>query len=163
MWKVDVEKLDYTHYLPIFFEGVRDVEEPFKFIANQGLIDLLERGKDKVLPAVPHIIIPIKSVLDSRKPEVLCSMLKVLQKLVTSAPMVGEALVPYYRQILPVFNIFHSRHTNIGDAIQYGQQKRNDLGDLIEETLSLFEKHGGEDAFVNIKYMIPTYESTCLS
>ena len=48
-------------------------------------------------------------------------------------------------------------------ARRYGQQKRNDLGDLIEETLSLFEKHGGEDAFVNIKYMIPTYESTCLS
>jgi len=23
----------------------------------------------------------------------------------------------------------------------------------------MFEKHGGEDAFINIKYMIPTYES----
>jgi hypothetical protein len=25
--------------------------------------------------------------------------------------------------------------------------------------LELFEKHGGEDAYINIKYMIPTYES----
>jgi hypothetical protein len=33
------------------------------------------------------------------------------------------------------------------------------MGDLIHETLGLFEKHGGEDAFINIKYMIPTYES----
>lgn len=36
----------------------------------------------------------------------ICSTLKVLQHLVTSADMVGEALVPYYRQILPIFNIF---------------------------------------------------------
>lgn len=30
------------------------------------------------------------------------------------------------------------------------------MGDLIQETLELFEVHGGEDAFINIKYMIPT-------
>ena len=29
------------------------------------------------------------------------------------------------------------------------------VGDLIEETLELLETHGGEDAFINIKYMIP--------
>ena len=26
------------------------------------------------------------------------------------------------------------------------------MGDLIHETLGLFEKHGGEDAFINIKF-----------
>jgi hypothetical protein len=25
--------------------------------------------------------------------------------------------------------------------------------------LEVLEKHGGEDAYINIKYMIPTYES----
>lgn len=48
---------------------------------------------------------------------------------------------------------------NIGDKIDYGQRKGDNLGDLIQETLELFEKHGGEDAYINIKYMIPTYES----
>ena len=48
---------------------------------------------------------------------------------------------------------------NLGDGIHYSQQKREVLGDLIEETLQLFEKYGGEDAFINIKYMVPTYES----
>lgn len=32
-------------------------------------------------------------------------------------------------------------------------------GELISETLALFEQRGGEDAFINIKYMVPTYES----
>lgn len=51
---------------------------------------------------------------------------------------------------------------NIGDKIDYSQQKRGNVGDLIDETLELFEIHGGEDAFINIKYMIPTYESKVL-
>ena len=48
---------------------------------------------------------------------------------------------------------------NIGDRIDYGQKNKDNIGDLIQETLELFEKHGGEDAYINIKYMIPTYES----
>jgi hypothetical protein len=37
------------------------------------------------------------------------------------------------------------------------------IGDLIQETMELLEAHGGEDAFINIKYMIPTYESCVLN
>ena len=51
---------------------------------------------------------------------------------------------------------------NSGDGIDYSQQKRENVGDLIQETLEAFELHGGEDAFINIKYMVPTYES-CLT
>ena len=41
----------------------------------------------------------------------MCTTLKVLQHLVKSGDMVGEALVPYYRQILPVFNIFKNMNS----------------------------------------------------
>ena len=93
----------------------------------------------------------------------VCTTLKVLQELVVSGEMVGEALVPYYRQILPIFNLFKSMNLNIEDGIDYGQRKRQNIGDLVQETLELFEIHGGEDAFINIKYMIPTYESCVLT
>ena len=102
--------------------------------------------------------------------------MKKLQRLVLSGDMIGEALVPYYRQILPVFNLFKNKRcnalilkacqwlfyfflVNLGDKIDYSQRKNENLGDLIQETLETFEKHGGEDAYINIKYMIPTYES----
>ena len=52
---------------------------------------------------------------------------------------------------------------NSGDGIDYSQQKRENIGDLIQETLEAFERHGGEDAFINIKYMVPTYESCLLN
>ena len=77
--------------------------------------------------------------------------------------MIGEALVPYYRQILPILNIFKNKNINSGDGIDYSQQKRENVGDLIQETLEALEKHGGPDAFINIKYMVPTYESCMLN
>jgi len=123
--------------------------------------------------------------LNTRDPEVIAIVLKVLQQLVVSGELIGEALVPYYRQILPVLNIFKNKNSkctitcfdhslisavyllrheaNIGDAIYYGQRKRVNIGDLVQETLEVFEQHGGEDAFINIKYMVPTYESCILN
>jgi hypothetical protein len=245
-WKVNFEKLDYHHYLPIFFDGIREQTEPYKFLSRQGTYDLLAKGGPKILSVIPQLIIPIKSesrerfalrvrcttirarafpfsrrirvplsscllssplfswpakahvshnthtiththtrntytrtctflththsfcryvstaALNTRDKEIVCEMLKVLQKLVVSGDMVGEALVPYYRQLLPVFNLLKNKNVNIGDRIDYSQQKRANVGDLIDETLELLEVHGGDDAFINIKYMIPTYESKVL-
>lgn len=36
-----------------------------------------------------------------------------------SDDMVGEALVPYYRQILPMFNAFKNCNNNLGDQIDF--------------------------------------------
>ncbi|CAF1138595.1 unnamed protein product [Adineta ricciae] len=162
-WKVEIEKLDYHHYLPLFFDGLCEIEHPWDFFARQGIHDMLEHGGNKILPVIPQLIVPIKNALNTRNHKVICTTLKILQQLVTSADMIGEALVPYYRQILPIFNLFKNWNSNLGDHIEYGQQRRENLGDLINETLEAFERHGGEDAFINIKYMIPTYESCMLN
>ena len=50
--------------------------------------------------------------LNTRNIHVITTTLKVLQHLVESAEMVGEALVPYYRQILPIFNLFKNKNGN---------------------------------------------------
>lgn len=71
------------------------------------------------------------AALNTRDPEIIATMLKIIQKLVLSGEMIGEALVPYYRQILPIFNIFRNSNTNIGDKMEYNQRKRLNLGDLI--------------------------------
>lgn len=163
-WKVEISKLDYHHYLPVFADGLRENEEPYRFIAEQGVYDLLERGSGgKVLPVIPQLIIPLKNALNTRDPKVLVRVLKVIQGLVTCGDLIGEALVPYYRQLLPVLNLFKNKNVSTGDKIDYSQQKRENLGDLIAETLELLEETGGEDAFINIKYMIPTYESCVLN
>ena len=62
-WKIEVNKLDYHHYLPIFMEGIREKQDPYRFLAVQGVFDLLASGNAKVLPVIPQLIIPIKSKL----------------------------------------------------------------------------------------------------
>ncbi|KAH8855338.1 Parkin coregulated protein [Schistosoma japonicum] len=161
-WKVEIEKLDYHHYLPLFFEGLAETEHPYEFFARQGVHDLLEHGGNKILPVIPQLIIPIKSALNLRQHKVCCTVLKAIQHLAVSGEMIGEALVPYYRQLLPVMNTFINKNKNLGDGIDYSQQKRENLGDLVHETLQILEMHGGENAFINIKYMVPTYESCML-
>jgi len=168
-WKVDIQKLDFHHYLPIFFDGLREIEEPYAFLAEQGVYDMMSAGWMKVLPVIPQLIIPIKTALNTRQNKVIVKVLKVLQALVTcdTVPdgqhLIGQALVPYYRQILPVLNIFIRQNDNLGDGIDYGQQRRENLGELIMETLEYFEIHGGEDAFINIKYLVPTYQSVVIT
>eukprot|EP00913_Durusdinium_trenchii_P017871 g16793.t2 len=136
----------------IFFSNV-----PYT-VGEEELLSLFRQ----ILPVVPQLIMPIKTALNTRDAEVINTTLKVLQALVLSGEMIGEALVPYYRQILPIFSIFKQCCPSTFDQIDYAQRKRNNIGELIDETLEIFEIHGGEDAFINIKYMIPTYESCML-
>jgi len=63
-------------------------------------------GGSRILPVIPQLIIPIKTSLNTRDPAVIAVCLQLLQKLVLSGELVGQALVPYYRQILPIFNLF---------------------------------------------------------
>lgn len=78
-----------------------------------------------------------------------------------SGPWIGPALVPYYRQLLPIPNLFRDCNVNIGDQIDF--QGGNRVGDVIDVTLQMLERHGGPDAYLNIKYMVPTYESCVLN
>ncbi|EDX07826.1 GD11462, partial [Drosophila simulans] len=109
------------------------------------------------------ILLPLKNALSTRNLEVMCTTLKIIQQLVMSSDLVGPALVPFYRQLLPMFNAFKVKNLNCGDEIDYAQKNNLNLGDLIDETLQVLELHGGEDAFINIKYMVPTYESCYLN
>ncbi len=159
-WKDEnFDKFNYQLYLPIFVDGIREVVDPYRFIAIRGTFDLLDHIKDNVVKVIPQLIIPLKTALNTRDVDIIAVALKVIQKLVTSSDLAGEALVPYYRQLLPIFNLYRNYNQNLGDIFDYGQRKKKTLGDLIQETLEKMELNGGDDAFINIKYMIPTYES----
>ena len=162
LWKVEIERLDYTYYLPLFFTGLREVEDPVAFLATQGARDMISCSAAahtrKVLPCIPQLIIPIKTALNTRIPSVIIRICRVLQLMCEAEELIGQALVPYFRQILPILSIFAKHNVNLGDAMEYGGATKN-CGDVIMETLNTFERCAGEDAFINIKYLVPTYQS----
>lgn len=51
--------------------------------------------------------------LSTRNMEVMCTTLKIIQQLVTSSDLVGPALVPFYRQLLPMFNKYKIKNCKI--------------------------------------------------
>eukprot|EP00882_Tetradesmus_deserticola_P033845 GHRQ01038697.1.p1 GENE.GHRQ01038697.1~~GHRQ01038697.1.p1 ORF type:complete len:310 (-),score=99.72 GHRQ01038697.1:221-1150(-) len=42
--QVELDKLDYHHYLPIFLDGIRETRDPYRFLAIKGVEDLLAAG-----------------------------------------------------------------------------------------------------------------------
>lgn len=75
-WKVSLDLLDYHHYLPVFFEGLRETEDPCKFLADKGTDDLLKEGGEKILPVLPQLILPIKKALSTKQKETVVKTLK---------------------------------------------------------------------------------------
>uniref|UniRef100_A0A1B0DJZ8 Uncharacterized protein n=1 Tax=Phlebotomus papatasi TaxID=29031 RepID=A0A1B0DJZ8_PHLPP len=41
-WTVDIDKLDYGLYLPLFFDGLSETQHPYKTYARQGMIPMIQ-------------------------------------------------------------------------------------------------------------------------
>jgi len=82
-----------------------------KFLADKGTDALIFHGREKILPVLPQLIIPIKMALQTKRREVVVKTLKKIQALVLTSDAVAESLVPYYRQILPVMNLLRHRNS----------------------------------------------------
>lgn len=163
-WVCPLEKLDYEHYLPLFFDGLQCKGIPLAFLASQGTKDMLQAARgapERVIPCIPLIILPIRNVLCKKDPVVLLPLLQCLRELVNVGEGVGATLVNSGVTFLSLFNIFLDKTRNIGDAIDYRQRRLDDVGMEVLATLEELERHGGPHAFRRIKHSIPTYES-CL-
>jgi len=154
-WNCNVDDMDYCYFLPIFIDGLADKDNELRLFAQYGAMDLIARNPHKVLPVLPKLILPFKRAFFTRNKKVIIAALTVIQHMVSLGPCVGIALVPYYRQLLFACNLYKNANVNLGEGVD--RYKR--ISDVIEETLNMMERCGGPNAFINIKYMVPTYES----
>jgi hypothetical protein len=105
----------------------------------------------KKIGSIPQNFLPWEELsCKNRLKEVKFDSRYVIQKNI----FMRELLNNKFYDIIPV---------NLGDRIDYMQMSQENVGDLIQETLEILEQYGGEDAFINIKYMVPTYESCMLN
>lgn len=161
-WACPLEDLDYEYYLPLFFDGLQCKSHPSNFLAQQGIEDLLlaaQSHPERVIPCLHSLVRPLRNALNKFDPYVLLAVLKALQKLVLCHPDVGIALTPFSKQFLAPIAAFMDVNRNIGDSIDYGQRKGDDIGEEVRKTLELMEERGGPDAFESIKFSVPLYQS----
>ncbi|XP_054724575.1 parkin coregulated gene protein homolog [Uloborus diversus] len=160
-WMVDINMLDFEYYLPIFADALYDTQYPFDILSRNGIIEMLKTAKDRVIPVLPDVVRGIKKALVTEIPQAMMNACVVIQMLATASPLVGLALIKYYRKLLiPTFAKYKTAGMKFKEGeIDYGQNRRR-LGKIIDETLDLLDKTGGTDAYVEIKYAVPTYESS---
>jgi hypothetical protein len=158
-WLVEPTQIDLGRYLPLFLMGLTETQEPYIFLGEETSLQAIAQNGDKLADILPDLILPIKAALDSSHCPVVVRGLRVLQTMLKVNKQLAESLIPFYKNLLPAFNRNIHRNLNLGDQTEYSQQKRVNVSDLMIETLNTLETHGGLDAFANIKYMVPIYES----
>lgn len=160
-WACPLENLDYEYYLPLFFDGLQCKDQPICFLARQGVEDMLfaSRGNpNRVRPCIKILVRPLRNALSKFDPDVLLGVLKAIQQLLKANPTLGEELVNYSKQFLAPMAMFLEMDKNLGDSIDYGQRRRDDVGEEVRNTLELMEETGGPRALVQIKFSVPTCE-----
>lgn len=165
-WLVPPEQVDYDAYLPVLADGLRERPRPYGACAAYDLWELLARdcSGERVLSALPRTVLPVRRALDVGRADwpTTVRALKSLQKLTSAGRdgLVGPALVAYYRQLLPPINRYQlSAGACVTATDGLDSKVTYNLTDLCHETLCLLERTGGECAYVNIKSVIPTYQS----
>lgn len=161
-WACPLENLDYEYYLPLFFDGLQVKEPVVAFIARQGVEDMLfaSKGHPERIKSVVHLLArPLRNALGKFDTELLLASLKAIEQLVTCNEGVGEVLMPFGKQFLAPISFFMDEKKNIGDSIDYGQRRGDDIGEEIRKVLELMEEHGGPNALRAIQFSIPLYQS----
>lgn len=59
-WIVEPKHLDYSFYLPMFVEGLREKKDPYRLVSILGSFDLLQKGGGKIIEALPKTVLAIK-------------------------------------------------------------------------------------------------------
>ncbi len=163
-WVCDLNDLDYEHYLPIFFDGIRCTEHPYDFMARHGVHEMLKAAQgdpDRIIPIIPDLINPLRNAICTKDLDIMVATLKCMRELVLCNQGVGEHLVPYYKVLLYPLGPYLEIRRNLGDAMDYSQGKGADIANCVIDTLEVIEKTGGPGAGAHIKALVPTYES-CL-
>ena len=80
------------------------VQDPYRILAVKGSEELILKGDKRVLPVIPQLIIPLKAALKAADSNVITTALNLLQLLARCCDSAGQALLPYYRQLLPPIN-----------------------------------------------------------
>ncbi|XP_050528236.1 parkin coregulated gene protein homolog [Daktulosphaira vitifoliae] len=160
-WFIPLSSIDYNVYLPLLFHGIRESTYPYDNCAALALRDILDEPNcgSHVLEALPKIILPIRKALDTERWIVIIRTFMALQKIVTCDSRIGEALIPFFRYILPPFNRYLFINVEVLDDLNRKNVIVNVM-DICRKTLNLLEIKGGLFAYTNIKNIIPTYEKT---
>lgn len=65
--------------------------------------------------------------MNTKIPEIICMTMRAIQRLVRSGDCIGESLVPYFRQILPIPNLLKDKNGKFSQKKIFSRKKNEIL------------------------------------
>ncbi|KAE9553572.1 hypothetical protein FO519_003212 [Halicephalobus sp. NKZ332] len=136
---------------------MEDIFQPYDLIATKSVRDLLTtvHGPRIAAETMTDLVPQIRKGLNSRSFEKRTAMLDLIEQ-IARLNGCGRLLVPFYRQLLPPFR----KTKQVVVSTDISQTASDKYWDRAERTLGVLEKYGGPNASINIKYIIPQFQSS---
>eukprot|EP00798_Chlamydomonas_sp_ICE-L_P007378 gene7378-502_t len=144
VWGDRPSEVELAKWLPIFLEGIREYEEPYRFIAIMGSHDLVVEAGDQLHEFAADLVPPFKKALDTRMPTVVAVAVEVMDMILKQDPKVAKTWIYYLPQWCQVFNLFSNRGFLVNKG--YNQKEIIVIKDTIYNILATLEMNGGPDA-----------------
>ena len=77
-----------ARWLPIFIEGIREYEEPYRFLSIMGAMDLIDEAGPRLNGFAVDLVQPLKKALDNREPTVVCIAIELMKAVLRTDPQV---------------------------------------------------------------------------
>ncbi|GIL59520.1 hypothetical protein Vafri_14278 [Volvox africanus] len=151
-------ELDVSVWLPIFIDGVREYDEPYRFLAIRGSEELLLKAGDTLHTFAGSLVSPLKSCLDTREPTVVAVALQLMNTVLSIDPRVAEHWVPHYWQFAQVLNLFRSRGGSLVVNLGYNSRAAASCRKLATAFMNAFEMAGGELGTAAIRRYSPGHD-----
>lgn len=143
-FQVEPNLLDYDTYLPMFFGGLLEVEEPYALFARRGILDMLQHGDDEAIAdAVPLVIPHIRAALLTEDAPICVTTIESLQAILRAGKQSAKAVLPFIKNLLPCFRrLLLKKKWKAHDDADIDSNKRGtiDLQTIIEDTLHLLRR-----------------------
>eukprot|EP00667_Euglena_gracilis_P018908 EG_transcript_20165 len=141
-WTVPIENANFERLLPLCFDGLREKQHPYNFLAKQAVEEMLEveGAAQRVTPLLPVLLPSLKAAMGEGNAELTQTCLRIFGRL---SDLAGPALDTHLNPFLTTLNrMLTDRKTR----------------QVVEDLLSRFLQNGGPEVPKLIKSKVPTFQ-----
>ncbi|KAG2486832.1 hypothetical protein HYH03_014515 [Edaphochlamys debaryana] len=151
-------ELDVATWLPVFLDGIREYDEPYRFLAVRGSEELLYKAGDTIHTFAESLVLPLKLALDTREPTAVAVALQLMGAALALDPGVAGRWVPAYWQFAQVLNLFRARGGALAVDMGYNRRTVATCRQLATDFMTAFELAGGPAATAAVRRYSPSFD-----
>ncbi|GLC39864.1 hypothetical protein PLESTB_001290800 [Pleodorina starrii] len=152
-------ELDLPSWLPIFIDGVREYDEPYRFIAIRGSEELLLKAGDTLHNFAERLVSPFRSALHTREPTCVAVALQLMSTALALDRRLATSWAAHYWQFAQVLNLFRSSRAG-SLLVDFGYNTRSlaTTRRLAADFMDAFQVAGGELAAAAVRRYSPGHD-----